>query len=256
MQNLIPRWLAWSLGLLLVVVLALMALDKSYALKHEIAQNNVPANTLSVTAEGKVKAVPDLATVELGVVTSAPTAADAQNQSSQKINSIIDFVKQQGVDGNDIATSQFNIYPNQNYQDGKNTITGYSANQNITVKVRGVDKSTDKLSKILGSVTAAGANQINGVSLSFDDPDNFRQQAREQAIAKAKQKAQELADAAGLHLGRVYNVSETGNNVGGPIPYAANSAMAGAADVKTVAPDIQPGNQDVTANMTVVFEVR
>jgi uncharacterized protein len=254
MQNIIPRWLAWGLGFILLIVLALVALDKSYALKQTLDNTN-PKNTLSVTAEGKVKAVPDLATVDLGVVTNAATAAEAQDQSSKKINAIIEFVKKQEVSGDDIATSQFNIYPQQDYQGGRSTITGYVANQSITIKVRGVDKSTAKLSTILGGVTAAGANQINNVALSFDDPDNFRQQARELAIAKAKEKAQALAQASGLRLGRVVNVSEA-SEVGYPMPYAAGVGFGSGGDTKAVAPDIQPGNQDIVANMTVVFEVR
>ncbi len=255
MQNLIPRWLAWSVGLMLLVVMGLVALDKSYALKQTLDNTN-PKNTLSVTAEGKVKAVPDLATVDLGVITNAATAAEAQDQSSKKINAIIDFVKKQGIDANDITTSQFNIYPQQDYQNGRSSITGYTANQSINIKVREVDKSTEKLSTILGGVTAAGANQINNVSLSFDDPDNFRQQAREMAISKAKEKAQALADTAGLRLGRVVNVSEAGD-YGYPVPYAAGMGIGGSGgDAKAVAPEIQPGNQDIVANMTVVFEVR
>lgn len=252
MQNLIPKWLAWSLGLLVIVVLGLMALDKSYALKQTLNNTN-PTNTISVTAEGKVKAVPDLATVDLGVITNADTAAAAQDQSAKKINAIIEFVKKQDVSRDDIATSQFSIYPQQDYRDGKTIITGYSANQSITIKVRGIDKSTDKLSKILGGVTGTGANQINGVSLSFDDPNELRSQARIKAIATAQQKATELANAAGLRLGRVVNVMEQ-EYYGQPIPYAAG--YGGEGDMKSVAPNVEPGNQDIVANMTVVFEVK
>jgi uncharacterized protein YggE len=254
MQNLLPKWLTWSLGLLLIVVLGLVALDKSYSLKQTLNNTN-PQNTLSVSAEGKVKAVPDLATVDVGVIANAATAAEAQDQSAKKINAITDFVKKQGVSKDDIATSQFNIYPQQDFQNGKGTITNYTANQSITIKVREVDKSTDKLSKILGGITAAGANQINGVTLSFNDPDVFRQQAREQAIAKAQVKAQDLAKTAGLRLGRVVNVSEI-ENYANPIPYGSGYAGIGGADAKSVAPNIEPGNQDVVANMTVVFEVK
>lgn len=254
MQTLIPRWLAWGLGLLLFFVLALMALDKSYTLKQTV-QNPTPKNTISVSAEGKVKAVPDLATVDLGVISNAATAAEAQDQSSKKINAIIDFVKKQDISADDIATSQFNIYPQQDFREGRTVITGYMANQSITIKVRGVDKSTEKLSRVLGGVTAAGANQINGVSLSFDDPDNLRQQAREMAIAKAKEKAQALAQTAGLRLGRVVNVSETTADFPFPVPYAAGLG-AGGDSARSVAPEIAPGNQDIIANMTVVFEVR
>lgn len=254
-QSMIPRWLVWGLGLVLFIVLALVALDKSYSLKQSM-QSPVPNNTISVAAEGKVKAVPDLATVDLGVITNASTAAEAQEQSTRKLNAIIEFVKKQGVPGEDITTSQFNIYPQQDFQGGRTVITAYSANQNIIIKVRGVDESTDKLSKVLGGVTAAGANQINGVSLSFDNPDDLRGQAREQAIATAKQKAKELANAAGLRLGRVVNVIEDSGYGIPPMPYAGGfggRAMDAAAEAM---PDFQAGNQDVVVNMTVVFEVR
>lgn len=256
MNTLLPKWLVWSLGLMLLIVLGLVAMDKSYDVKRSIENKN-PENTLSVSAEGKVKAVPDLASIEIGVVTNATTAAEAQNQSIKKINDIIEFTKKQGVAREDISTSQFSIYPQQDYREGQGSITGYQANQSISIKVRGVDQSTEQLSKVLGGVTAAGANQINGVNLTFDDPDKLRGQAREQAITKARQKAQELADAAGLRLGRVINVSES---VGGgyPIPYgyAESAGIGGPGDAKSVAPNLEPGQQDITANMTVIFEVK
>ncbi len=249
----LPKWLTWSLGLMLIIVLGLTALDKSYALRQTIENKN-PKNTLSVSAQGKVKAVPDLATIDVGVLTNSQTAAEAQDQSSKKINGIIDFVKAQGVARDDIATSQFNIAPQQDYSQGKGSITGYQANQSITIKVRGVDKSTDQLTKVIGGLTNAGANQINGVSLGFDDPDNLRGQARTQAITKARQKAGELARVAGITLGRVVNVSEAADSYPVPLPYAAGGYGGDAA--KSSAPDVQPGQQDITADMTLVFEVK
>lgn len=255
MNNTLPKWLVQGLGGLLIVLVALMVIDKANSLQ-EILSNKNPKNTISVSAEGKATAAPDLATINLGVLTSGATANDVQNESSKKINSIIDFVKGQGVAKEDISTSQFSIYPQQNYNDGKSTITGYQAQQNITIKVRGVDKSTDKLTAILGGVTNSGANQVNGVSLGFDDPDNLRQIARKQAIDKAKQKAQDLANSAGLKLGKVVNVSEAGGATP-PIPMSYAAGMGGAPDIaKSVAPNIEPGNQDVTAEMTVTFEVK
>lgn len=254
MPNLVPPWIRYSVGVLLIIVLILFALDKGYTLKQTFSHAN-PKNTISVSADGKVAAAPDLATVDIGVYSTASTASDAQDQSTKKINSIIDFVKKQGIDSKDITTSQFNLFPQQDYRSGQPVVIGYSANQSVTIKVHGVDKSTDTLSKVLGGVTTAGANQVNGVSLSFEDPDNLRQQAREQAIGKAKEKAQALAQSAGLSLGRVVNVSESGSGFPTPIPYAAG--MGGiAADTKAVPPIIETGNQDITVTMTVVYEVK
>lgn len=245
--------LAKAVGGTLALLLLLLVIGKGYDLYQALNHKN-PKNTISVSAEGKVQAVPDLATVNLGVLTQGGSAATVQDENSKKINKIIEFVKNQGISKEDIATSQFNIYPQQDYQAGRTIITGYQANQTITVKIRGVDKSAEKLGKILDGVTNNGANQINGVNLSFDDPDDLRQQARKQAIGKAKEKAGELAKIAGLRLGKVVNLSESGNTPG-PIPYYADGFGAGGAE-RSIAPKIEPGSQDVTATMTVVFEVK
>lgn len=244
-------------GIFLIVFLGLLISQKGYEV-FKLFENKSPQNTIAISAEGKVSATPDLATVSLGVLTQGDTADGVQNESSKKINTIIDFVIKQGIDKNDINTSQFNIYPTQDYRDGKSIITGYQANQTIVIKVRNVNESTNKLSTILGSVTKNGANQVNGVSLSFDDPDQFRQQARELAIVKAKEKAQQLADAAGLKLGRVVSLSET-PGYGGVVPYygeAAGIGGGGGGGDKGVYPNIEPGSQDIIASMTVIFELK
>jgi uncharacterized protein YggE len=215
-----------------------------------------PENTISVSAEGKVKAVPDIAEINLGVLSQGSNPTTAQDENSKKVNKIIDFIKSQGVSKDDIATSQFNVYPQQDYRGGAPVITGYQVNQTITIKVREVDKSTERLGKILAGITESGANQINGVNLSFDDPDNLRQEARKQAIDKAKQKAEELARVAGLKLGKVVNVSESGGSYP-PMPYYGDGyGGSGLAMEKSVSPNIEPGQQDITATMTVVFEVK
>ena len=126
--------------------------------------------------------------------------------------------------------------------------------ETIEIKIHGVDKSTAVLGKILDGATSLGSNQIQGVNFSFDDPDNLKQEARKQAIDKAKQKAQELADQAGLKLGRIVNINDDSVNYPTPVPMAFG--MGGASDAKSVAPDIQTGSQDVTASITVIFEIK
>ena len=256
-MNSLPKWLVTGLGGLLIAFVALLVAGKAKEL-GDLLRNKKPQNTISVSAEGKVQAIPDLATVNLGVLTQGDSPSKVQEDNSQKVNKIIDYIKQQGINKDDISTSQFNIYPQYDYSNGKNNIIGYQLNQTITVKVRGMDKGTDALGKILEGAVKQGANEINGVSLSFDDPDDLRQEARKMAIEKAKAKAQDLAQAAGLKLGKVVSVSESGMG-GYPVPMYADSAMgygAGGAEIKAAAPNIEPGSQDVIANMTVVFEVK
>src|SRR3989344_5545859 len=198
-MNSLPKWLVNGLGGLLIAFVALLIVGKTKDLKDVLGNKN-PDNTISVSAEGKVQAVPDLATVNLGVLTQGPDPSVVQEQNSVKVNKIIDYIKQQGISKDDISTSQFNIYPQYDYNNGRNTIIGYQLNQTITVKVRGMDKSTDILSKILKGGVQQGANEVNGVSFGFDDADELRQEARKLAIEKAKVKAQDLAQAAGLKL--------------------------------------------------------
>ena len=254
-MNSLPKWLVNVGGGLVIALLALMVFDKTVGLKNGFGSKK-PNNSLTVSAEGKVKATPDLATVNLGVITQGPEASKVQEENSKKINKIVEFVKKQGITKDDISTSQFNIYPQYNYKDGKNDIIGYQLDQTITVKVKGVDKSTEILGKILSGAVSEGANQIYGVSLGFDDPDNLRQQARELAIEKAKEKAKELAKVAGLKLGKVVSVSEAGGG-GYPMPYYGGGyGGAGMAMEKAVSPNIEPGSQDIIENMSVTFEVK
>ncbi len=257
MENTFPKWLVSGLGGLLIAFVALLIIQQGYNLKT-LVKNQKPANTISVSAEGKIKAVPDLATVNIGVMTQGNTAAEVKDGNNTKINKIIDFVKAQGIKAEDIKTSQFSFYPQQNWQNGKGTIIGYQGDQTITVKVKGVDKSQDVLEKILDGSVNSGANQIQGVNFGYENPENVQQEARKLAIDNAKTKAQGLAKEAGLSLGKVVSIAETGSYMPSPMAYA-DSAMGyggGVAMEKSVAPNVEPGTQEITESMTVVFEVK
>ncbi len=244
-----------SIGVLVVVLLFLSTLHLLHTVVSKDLKRGVPSNTISMSAEGKVAAVPDLATIDLGVSTTATTAKKAQDDTTKKSNQITQYLKDQGVDPKDMATTQLNVYPTYDYSRSQTTITGYQATQTLNVKVHGVDKSTEMLGKLIDGVTTAGANQINGVNLGFDDADNLRQEARKQAINKAKQKAQELASQAGLRLGRIVSISESSGGYAPPMPYGYGMGGEMSLDTKNVA-QISTGSQDITATITVTFEVK
>lgn len=248
----LPKWLVVSLGTLLIAFVALLVVQKGWDLQKSVKGIKAD-NSISVSAQGKVAATPDMAVVTVGLLTQGTTSQEVKDENTKKVNAIIEFIKKQGVDPKDIQTEQFYFYPQQDWQSAKGTIIGYQGNQTITVKVHGIDKDQTKLEKILDGSINAGANQIQNVSLSFEDPDNLRQQARKEAISKAKEKAQELAQEAGLKLGKVLSVSESG--VISPIMYADKTMSAGMGGGEGV-PNIEPGNQDVVETMTVTFEVK
>lgn len=249
-----PMWIIRTLAVMLIIYLAILIVQQGYNLHNSFA-NSKPANTIAVSGEGKVEATPDLATVDVGVLSQGATAAEVTTQNNTKVDQLISFLKQQGVAAADISTSNFNLSPQQDYSKGTPVITGYQGQQSLTVKVHGVDKSQDVLNSILGGAVSNGANEIDNVSLSVENPDALQQQAQTMAIANAKTKAQALAQAAGLSLGKVVNVSEQNTVVPGPVPFAVNS-MAMSAGAAPAAPSIQTGSQEIDETMTVTFEVK
>ena len=253
MNTNIKPWLWQTLGVLLGLFLALLVLDKVYIVWQDF-KPSVPKNTLSMSAEGKISATPDLATINVGVISNGSTAKIVQDDMTKKVDQITDFVKKQGIDPKDITTSNFSVYPSYDYKNGTNQVNGYQGNESVTVRVHGVDKSTEVLGKILDGAVANGSNQIQGVQFSSNDPDNLKQEARKQAINKARQKAQELADQAGLKLGKVVNISDNSTSYPTPLPYALG--MGGGGDAKSIAPNIETGSQDITASITMTFEIK
>ncbi len=244
------------LGILLIVFVALAIGERGYNLS-KLVSGAKPDNVISVSGTGKVKAVPDVATVGLGVVAQGKDAKEAQNIASERINKITVFVKSLGVAKEDITTTQASLNPRYDYQNGRNEIVGYDSSQNINVKVRGVDKSNETVGKILSGAVDNGANQVYGSQFTIDDPDSLKQEARKLAIEKAKVKAKELAEASGIKLGKVVSVQDGEGYYPTPVGIYADKAMGfGGGGGEAIAPSVEPGSQDVVQTVTLVFEVK
>lgn len=239
----LPVWMQKTVGILLIILIVLLCINQIKAI------DGTP-QTMRISASGKVTAVPDLAIVTLGVESQGTDAVDVKNKNNQKMNQIINFIKQQGVDEKDLQTTGFYASPRYNYVNGQNNLIGYQASQSVTIKIKGIDKSQAQLEKILDGAVNNGANDVQGVVLSFLDTDVLKQSARKQAIEKAKQKAEELADESGLRLGRVINVVEGASDYPAPGPMASFAVRN-----KSIAPNIEPGSQEVTETVSLIFEV-
>ena len=221
---------------------------------------------LAVAGEGKTTVKPDVAVFTAGVVTQATKVKDAQAQNTAKSNAIIDFLKKNGVDEKDIKTIEYNIYPQ--YQSSypppclsgvcalttirPPEIASYQVRQTIQIKVRDLGKVDDLLAGVVG----AGANEVGSITFKVDDPEVARAVARKKAIENAAAKAQVLADDLGVSLKSIVSYNE------GNTDYPQQYAMSGLAEAKmTMAPaapgpQVQPGEQEVTANVTIVYEFR
>lgn len=214
--------------------------------------------------EGKVYAKPDVAMIQIGYASSANTVGAAQNQANETINKVTNQIKALGIADADIQTTNYSINPNFNNsgepmpvdamemmpsRGGAVKITGYNINVNMQIKVR----DFQKINQVIDVATANGANQVGGLSFTVDDPKKFQNEARKKAIADAKENASVIAGETGLTLGKIVNVYES---TGGPgnFPYAMTKDVAMSADGAPT--EIQPGQTEITSQVTLSYETR
>ena len=241
------------LGLLLIFLWAVNYFNIAYPLT---VTSKMSSGELAVVGVGKVDTTPDTASVDLGIVVNdAKTIDEASAQINKVNNAIVAGVAALGIEKGDVKTSNYSINPNYDYTRVPNgTITGYSGNTTVTVKV----KDTSKLPQVIEAGTKAGANQVMGTNYTIDKPEDYQEQARAKAIANAKEQAQKMANELGIRLGRVVNIVES-SSPGGPVPmFYEKSAVALDARGGTNAPipDLQPGTQTITSTVTLYFETR
>ncbi|MCU6455683.1 SIMPL domain-containing protein [Sphingomonas sp. A2-49] len=209
----------------------------------------VPAQgtVLDVTAQGRTTRVPDLATIRAGVVSQAATASAALADNGQRMARVIAALRKRGVAPRDIATATVGLSPQYRYADGQPpALTGYQASNTVSIRFRDVAKAGG----VLDALVAEGANQIDGPSLSIDRPEAALDEARTDAVKRARARADLYAAAAGLRVVRMVSIAEAGQDAGNPGPQPVFMARAMAADART---EIAPGEKDVTATLSVRF---
>ena len=204
---------------------------------------------LSVSAEGKSTGRPDMATLNLGVTTEAPTAQAAMQANATRMTALIAALRRAGIAERDIQTSNISVNPQQVYQEGQPPrITGYQATNTVTAKVRTIANT----GRVIDAAVAVGGNTINGVYFSYQDPDAQLDAARRDAIGEARRRADLYASALNMHVVRIVAVSE-GGGYSPPVPMPMFARDAVAAQAPT---PVQPGEVDTTVNVSVTFELR
>jgi uncharacterized protein YggE len=199
------------------------------------------AGGITVTGVGTVASVPDEASFTIGVQTQGSTAREALAANSQQIRRVIDAVKAAGVEKSDIKTQDVSV--SANYAD-EGRIDGYSARNSVLVTIHDLSEA----GTILDAASNAGANEVYGPMLSRSDEDALQAKALRDAVSNARKKAESLADAAGVRLGRVTAMTE--GFAGGPQPYYESAVRLAKADAP-----IEPGTQDTQATVTVTFAI-
>ena len=206
--------------------------------------------TITVSGKGTAGSPPDMATIQTGVTTKAPTAKEALAANNTAMKKVLDILKSRNIDHKDIQTSGFNVYPEYRRQPrgGRtNEIEGYRVSNNVRVKVRNLAR----LGEVLDAVVQAGSNQISGVSFSIAKPREIMNKARRNAIDDARGRAELYAQATNTRVGRVISISE--QSIQPPRPmFQARMAMA---EMAADSVPIATGEQEVTASVNVMYEL-
>ena len=210
-----------------------------------------PMETVTVTGTGRATLAPDRFTFTVGVQTVAPTVGDAVAENNKRVQAVIAALKRAGAAEKDIQTSNFNIWPQQEYGEGKlPRILGYQVSNSVTVRSTKIGDA----GRLLGVAISAGVNTASGLNFEVSDPARGREQGLRAAFDDAKAKASVLAQAAGRTLGRAVLISE-GVQQNAPPPYPMQRAMAMEARVGQDVP-VQPGTQELSFTITATFELR
>jgi len=249
-----------TLSVFLLVLIVSTAVDIQNKIKEGkyIGKELETRNIITVSDTGEVYAKPDLAIATLSVVTEAKTVTKALSENTEKMNAVINFVKNQGVEDKDLKTTSFNIYPRYEYQrieieiypypPGKRVLVGYEVSQSLQVKIRNMEK----IGQIVEGATDAGANQVSDLQFTIDKQDELKKQAREQAIEKSKAKAKELASQLGVNLVKITNFSESS-----VIPYYYDYALEKAEGIGGggETPQVETGENKIEVTVSITYEI-
>lgn len=214
--------------------------------------NISPTGTkLDISAQSSIKANPDVATLQVGVVTKAPTAEAARAENAKKMTAAFALLKDKKISANDYQTSGINLNPDYVYEEKQPPkIAGYQAVNNLTIKLRNLDQASEVIDALVG----AGINQINGPTFTIDDPEALLNKARQDAIKKAAARADIYAQATGLKVQRIVAISEN-SNVGMPPVYPMAKMMRMEAAGDAAATPVAPGQVDLDVTVNVTYEL-
>jgi uncharacterized protein len=241
-----------GIGVAIVAIMGLVAVMIFATLRPAQAQTAGTAkDTVNVTGEGSYFLKPDVVKLNVGVDIKSPTVSEAQQKASDQMKAITDALRANGVKDEDIVTAYYNLNPNYIYPtqpNGRPTLDGYQVATAVAVTIRDVNK----VGAIIDAAGTAGATQINNIQFTVSNTAEALKQARQLAIADAKVKAEQLAAAGNVKIGKVVEITEIGNNMPFPVEDAKGGARAIAPVASTV---IETGQFRVTVNVQVSYAI-
>lgn len=236
---------------LLAAALAATALTMPAMVEaQESGARAISGTRLDLQAQGEVRVKPDIAVINAGVVTQAPDAARAMQDNAARMARVVAALKAKGIADKDMQTQSISLSPQYRYVNNEPpVITGYQANNTLTVKFRDIGKA----GAVLDTLVKEGANQIDGPSLVIEDPAAAQDAARLAAFKTLRARAELYAKAAGLRVVRIIQMSESSNGMPTPMPMMM-ARMADAAPAEKTS--IEAGEQSVGMTLSAVFELQ
>ena len=214
---------------------------------------------ISVNGTGKITVAPDVAVLVMGVESQKETVAEAQQEVSAAMEAVMDVLESYNTAAVDIKTQQFSIQPVYQWTENEQLLIGYKVTNTITVDIKVMPTESYtldyKVGKVIDDAVAAGGDniRINNIGFTIDEPEAYYEDAREEAMKDAKEKAEQLADLADVNLGKPFYISEGSNSVTPPVVYrdyitAADSSGESQASISS-------GDLDIQINVYVVYAV-
>jgi len=252
------KWL-WVVGLVALVV-PVVALSGCDAEEGQVSKTSSPLainlnnqqEGIWVNGEGKVTATPDVANVSLGIESQAATVTEAQNNAASAMDTVMNTLTENGVAKKDIQTQYFNISKVTRWDDKnqQEVVLGYRVTNTVTAKIREIEKT----GTIIDAVALAGGDltRVNNIYFSVDDPTAYHKEARDKAMADARNKAEQLASLAGVKLGKATYISESLYLPPTPI---YQGPMMGAAPAAAPTTPISPGETEITLTVQVTYAI-
>lgn len=240
-----------------LAVLAIYFAFSIYIDYKMLPENNVYPEVISILGEGKASIAPDLALVDLSIVTEDGKVETIVKINTEKMNAVIDQIKNLGIEEKDIKTKNYSLQPRYEWtESGTRIPRGYTLTQSIEVKIR----DFSKIGNVIEIASLNGVNNISDLQFTIDDIEKAKSLAREKAIAQAKEKAKQISKQTGLKLKKITSIYEDTGIY--PMYDAMGMGMGSSASYKEIlssvapAPAIQAGQQEVTVRITLTYRTK
>ena len=207
----------------------------------------IAGTTLTLAIDAEVSRAPDLVEISGGVVTTAPTAAAAMSENASRMTAVVAAIRKAGVADRDVQTASLSLQPQYKYANNEAPqLVGYQASNTVNVRLR----KLDQVGRILDTLVAVGANRIDGPNFRVENADAALDEARTQAVAKGRARADLYARAAGLRVKRIVAITEQSAPDLRPRPM-----MMAAAKMEADSTPVSPGEVQLAINLAMVFEL-